>query len=516
METQQTANRVISSHDVIVVGGGLGGLGAACQLALAGVNVLLLEKHNVPGGFATSFVRGRFEFEGALHELSSIGTKENPGGLYRFFEEIGLVPDKLTFLQVPEMYRSVFLDGYAITMPFDEGAYIEKLIAEFPAEAQGIRDYFAMCQAVGRGMDYVASKEGKINPLAILFKHPWLARAAGLTAGDLIGRYLKNSRLIAIATQLWGYFGLPPSQVNAIYFIAAMESFFKHGAAFPRGRSHALTSAIINCFEALGGKAKFNTLVNRILVENGRVVGVELLNGEIYRSKAVISNVNPICTTLKMLPPNVVTEKEKRRVLAPEIGCSAFSVYLGLNAPAGKLGITCHENFINETDDNDEIYRAFSELRPPKTIVAACYNTVDPTISPPDTTELVLTTLQLGKVWHSVAPDQYHRIKDYIADGMIQLVEKTICPNLRDHIEVAEVATPLTYYRYSKNMDGAIYGYRQGVLDSPMLRLNSRGAIPGLYNAGAWTNLGGGYEPCISSGRMAAAMCLKDLNREGK
>ncbi len=65
-------------------------------------------------------------------------------------------------------------------------------------------------------------------------------------------------------------------------------------------------------------------------------------------------------------------------------------------------------------------------------------------------------------------------------------------------------------------LDGAIYGYRQGVLDSPMLRLNSRGAIPGLYNAGAWTNLGGGYEPCISSGRMAAAMCLKDLNREGK
>ncbi len=516
METQQTTGRVVSSHDVIVVGGGLGGLGAACQLALAGVNVLLLEKHNVPGGFATSFVRGRFEFEGALHELSSVGTKENPGGMYRFFEEIGLIPEKITFLQVPEIYRSVFLDGYDVTMPFGWEAYIEKLIAEFPAEAQGIRDYFAVCQAVGKGLDYVNSQGGKINPMAILAKHKWLARVSGLTIGELIRRYLKDPRLIAVATQLWGYFGLPPSQLNAVYFIAAMNSYLKRGAAFPRGRSHAFTSAIVKCFEALGGKARFNTLVNRILVENGKVSGVELLNGEIYRARAVISNVNPICTTLKMLPHDAVSEKEKRRVLAPEIGCSAFSVYLGLNAPASKLGFRCHENFINETYDNDAIYQAYTDLKAPQSLVAACYNAVDSTISQENTTQLVLTTLQNGKAWHSVAPDQYHRVKDYIADQMIKMVEKTICPNLRDYIEVAEVATPLTYYRYSKNMDGAIYGYRQGVLDSPMLRLNSRGAIPGLYNAGAWTNLGGGYEPCISSGRMAAAMCLKDLKWEGK
>ncbi|MCK4779301.1 MAG: NAD(P)-binding protein, partial [Candidatus Lokiarchaeota archaeon] len=67
-------SRVVDTYPIIVIGAGLGGLGAACQLALVGKQVLLLEKHNVPGGFATSFVRGRFEFEGALHELSDIGT----------------------------------------------------------------------------------------------------------------------------------------------------------------------------------------------------------------------------------------------------------------------------------------------------------------------------------------------------------------------------------------------------------------------------------------------------------
>ncbi|MFX1309582.1 MAG: FAD-dependent oxidoreductase, partial [Promethearchaeota archaeon] len=125
-------NRVISSYPVIVVGAGLGGLGAACQVALAGEKVLLLEKHNVPGGFATSFVRGRFEFEGALHELSGIGYEDNRGGTYRFFERIGLVPDKIEFIQVPEIYRSVFLDGFDVTMPFGLDAYFNKLIELFP------------------------------------------------------------------------------------------------------------------------------------------------------------------------------------------------------------------------------------------------------------------------------------------------------------------------------------------------------------------------------------------------
>ncbi len=63
-------------------------------------------------------------------------------------------------------------------------------------------------------------------------------------------------------------------------------------------------------------------------------------------------------------------------------------------------------------------------------------------------------------------------------------------------------------------MDGAIYGYTQSIMDSPMLRLGSRGAIPGLYLAGAWIGLGGGFSPAINSGRMAAAAYLEDRKKK--
>lgn len=506
---------VTSSYSVIVIGAGLGGLGAACQLALSGEKVLLLEKNNVPGGFATSFVRGRFEFEGALHELSDIGSEDNKGSLYRFLEKLGVIPNKIKFKRLPEFYRSVFLDGYNVTMPLGIEEYTNNLIELFPHERKGIEDFMDMCKAVLDGIEFVASRGGKVSPMEILKEHPWLPRVSGLTLSEVFKKFFKDQKLMAVIAQLWGYLGSPPSKLNAYAFIAMLIVYLKWSAVFPMGRSHAFSSAMIKAFEELGGEVRFNAIVNRILVENGRACGVELLNGETYRSKAVFSNVNPICTTMKMLPQDIVPESYKKAIYAPEIGVSAFSVYLGLNASYKKLGLNAHETFINETYDMESAFQTFRKIETPKYIVAACYNHIWDDISPPGTTELVLTTLQMGKLWQSVSPDQYHRMKDEIANRMVEIVEKTICPDLRAYIEVAEPATPLTYYRYSKNIEGAIYGYTQEIINGPLLRLKSRGAIPGLYQVGAWTNFGGGFSTSILGGRVAAGMYFKD-KKEGK
>jgi phytoene dehydrogenase-like protein len=510
VDSKYDQNRVVGTYPVIVIGAGLGGLGAACQLVARGEQVLLLEKHNVPGGFATSFVRGRFEFEGALHELSDIGTKENKGALYRFLERLGIVPDKLKFKQVPEFYRSIYLDGYDVTLPLGIEEYTNKLIELFPHEEKGIEEFMEMCKAVLAGIEYIASKGGKFSPGDVLKDHPWLARVAGITLSDLYKKFFTDQKLIAVISQLWGYVGLPPDKMNAYVFVAMLIFYLKWGAAFPIGRSHSLTSALVEAYEHFGGVVRYNALVDRVLVENGRVSGVELINGDIYKCNSVISNVNPICTSMKMLPQDLVPDDYKRKLYEPEIGPSGFSVYIGLNTSHKDLGFTVHESFINSTYDMNHAYETFRKLDPPEYMVAACYNHIYEEISPPGTTQLVLTTLQMGKLWQNIAPDQYFRVKDEIADRMVSLVEKTICSNIRDYIEVAVAASPLTYYRYSKNIEGAIYGTIQSVENGPLLRLKSRGPIPGLYQVGAWTNFGGGFSTTIVGGRIAAGMYLKD------
>ena len=91
-------------YDAVVIGAGNGGLAAACRMAKGGKKTLLIERHNLPGGCASSFRRGRFEFETALHEICEWGTKENPGGCRKTCEEFGL---DIPWHMVPDNFRVI-------------------------------------------------------------------------------------------------------------------------------------------------------------------------------------------------------------------------------------------------------------------------------------------------------------------------------------------------------------------------------------------------------------------------
>ncbi len=97
-----------AAYDCVVIGAGNGGLAAALKLAKEGARVLLLEQHNLPGGFATSFVRGRFEFEPSLHELSNVGSPEDPGFVRKYL--IGEGEADCEFVPVPEAYHLILTE----------------------------------------------------------------------------------------------------------------------------------------------------------------------------------------------------------------------------------------------------------------------------------------------------------------------------------------------------------------------------------------------------------------------
>ena len=99
-------------YDVIVIGGALAGLSSALMLADKGLDVLVLERHNLPGGIATSFVRGGIEIEAALHEMMSIGPEGNRLKVGKFLEDMGVFVD---WLKVPEAYHAS-LPGIEVTL----------------------------------------------------------------------------------------------------------------------------------------------------------------------------------------------------------------------------------------------------------------------------------------------------------------------------------------------------------------------------------------------------------------
>ena len=129
-------------YDAIVIGAGNGGLPAAAAAARGGARVLLLERHNLPGGCATSFCRGRFEFEVSLHQLSGLGTPEFPGPLRGLLQDLGVL-DQLAFVEMKNLYR-ILADGLDLVLPADRAGAVRALQERFPDERQAIEAFFEL------------------------------------------------------------------------------------------------------------------------------------------------------------------------------------------------------------------------------------------------------------------------------------------------------------------------------------------------------------------------------------
>ncbi len=495
-------------YDAVVIGAGLGGLSAATMLAHEGLGVLLLERHNVPGGYATSFVRGRFEFEVALHELSGIGPPEHRGNVYRSLEYLGMA-DKVEFLHVPNLYRSVFPDpstpsgqSLDITLPVGQEAFEARLAETFPHEGQGIHRFMERVFRFGREYARFLQQRRQVHPLSIPFRFPHFIRYLPTTWGQVLNRDVQDPRARAVLSQYWGYVGLPPSRISFVYMASTLAAYVRRGAAFPKGRSQALSNAFLARFEELGGEACMNNGVQRITTVDGRVTGVITEQGDEIKADWIISNADPITTCRDMIGMDNVPASFFTQLQSSEVAASTVNVYLGVASPPEDLGLTEHEIFINADYDFDRHYEGMKVVAPPEAIALTCYNAVYPEISPPGTCIVVLTALAYGEPWCQVPPGKYVETKSRIADAMIEMAE-TVAPGLREHSEVVEVSTPLTNMRYAGTMGGSIYGFSQPPRDNMVWRMGYGGPLEGLYFVGAWTQPGGGFEPAMMSGLRA-------------
>jgi len=497
-------------YDAIVIGAGLGGLSAATMLAHNGLGVLLLERHNVPGGYATSFVRGRYEFEVALHELSGIGPPERRGALYRYLEYLG-VADKVEFLHVPNLYRAVFPD-LDVTLPAGQEAFEATLCETFPREAQGIRRFMRRVFDFGRDFAQITKRRGRVNLATMPVRYRHFFRYLPTTWGHVLDRDVKDPHARAVLSQYWGYVGLPPAQISFVYMASTLAAYVRRGAAFPKGRSQALANAFLARFEELGGEARMNCGVQRITTANGRVVGVVTDEGEEIRADWIVSNADPITTCRDLIGADQVPAGFFSRLQSSDVAASTVNVYLGVARPPETLGLTEHEIFINADTDFDRHYERMKVVAPPEAIAVTCYNAVYPDISPPGTSIVVLTALAYGEPWVQVPPAGYVATKNRIADAMIRMAEQ-VAPGLRQHAEVVEVSTPLTNMRYAGAMGGSIYGFSQPPRDNMAWRMRHRGPLDGLYFVGAWTQPGGGFEPCLMSGQMAGGAILSKIKK---
>ena len=164
-------------YDIVVVGAGNSGMSAALQCQLAGKKTLLIEKHNVPGGAATSFVRGRFEIEPSLHELCDFGPPDNPGDTRKILESYGV---KLNWVEVKDCFRIIsrYSDGSPmdVTMPAGIDNFIDKMEEYVPGSREKMVKLFDLFQEVLDGIAYITASKGNPDSKVLQTEYPDMLR----------------------------------------------------------------------------------------------------------------------------------------------------------------------------------------------------------------------------------------------------------------------------------------------------------------------------------------------------
>ena len=497
----------MEDYDVVVIGAGNGGLTASAALVQKGLSVLLLERHNIPGGCATSFCRGRFEFEVALHQLSGIGSPEKPGPLRMMLQSLGVLDD-LELIEMSDLYRAVLPGRIDVTLPTEKSRVVEELGSRFPDQREGIKKFFDLAyRYAGEMLSAFYFRDPEITRE----KYPSLYRYAFKTCQQVMDEFLSDPLLKAVVSVYWGYLGLPPSRLSFAYLAILFFTFIEFKPYHIKGGSQALSNALVDKFLARGGRVCFNCAVDRIIVEDGTAKGVVTEEGDRIKAKHVVSNASQVATYVQLIGPEQVPEEALIEMRGRSLSPSAFTLFIGCDCEPADLGITETTNFLMaDMEITDEILNRMHRLDlDDELLVMSCYDAADPDFSPPGTCQLNVVPLKYGQPWLSVPPTRYAEVKYRCARAMLSRV-KEVFPELGRHIEEIEAATPMTHMRYLGHPAGAIYGFEHQTKDAMFFQPSRKSPIKGLYFASGWVG-DAGFQTTLQSGVSAAESIIREL-----
>jgi len=519
----------LKEYDVIIIGAGNGGLAAAATCSQAGLSTLLLERHNIPGGSASSFVRGRFEFEPSLHELSGIGTPEEPGMVEEFFDRIGAKvdwrKDNSTFrLVIPakEGDRDAFINenGVKVTvdarMPVGFENFARKLDELVPGSYKSCMDAFRLSERMYKAFDALGDGEDMSGAIRAVPYMADLMRMTSHTINEALDALGMPKKAQGIFSTYWCYMGSPGSRFDFLYYMAMLHGYIKNGTGIPALRSHEMSLAIDKVIREYGGDIWYNAEVTKVIIKDGKPAGV-VINGEkeIY-GKRFICNGSPNIVWKELFDRNDIPDKQIKMMNARKVAASLTTVYLGMNKTKEELGITDYSVFIAPELDSDLQYEACQNFFSGYCIIN-CLNEILPDCTPKGTSQLFLTTMTFGDVMKGVKPEDYKKFKTKVAGDMIETCEKALNISITPYIEEIEIALPPTFARYLNTPFGTPYGYMLDMWDSMIPRtLQFKGDQPfdNFIFCGASQERGDGYGCAYHTGEKAARLTIKALKAE--
>lgn len=497
-----------SNYDVIIIGAGDGGLTAGNMLSKEGYDVLIVEKHHVPGGYCTNFERNEFTFDASMHMINGC----EPGGtIYEILNKFG-AENRIDFIKLNELFHWKDPNNeISFHAPVNLSKFIEKLSEIFPREESGIREFYQKYSEVPKYLMNLSDDENSEEALSAIDD------LSDKTVSEIIDPYISKPKLKDIMTALSGFFGLPRHELNALMFLVGALSYHHEGAYYVKGGSGSFSKALANNFEEMGGDLSLSTEVREIIFENGLATGIEVedekKNKNRYHSDSIIANCDPTHLVTDLCHSDSIPSSYIEKITSRRPSYSAVILYLGLDLDVAEYGFESYEiRMPKQGGKQDKLKQMI--LENPEDIEfqegsGTIYSNVDPDCCPSG--KSVLSTIyyadpepfQKKLDEESERGKEYRDFKEKISDLIINRVKKVIdIPEFESHIEVKELATPLTLKRYTNNRYGAFIGWEMTSDQAIINQLPQDTPIPNLFLCGQWTMPGGGVSAVMMGGKM--------------
>jgi phytoene dehydrogenase-like protein len=483
----------MANQKVVIVGGGIAGLCTGVYLRRLGFDTEILEMHTIAGGLATAWRKGGFTFENCVHWL--VGSKDGAwlNSTWKEVFDIG----QIEFFNDP-VFQVLQRGADRVTIYRDPDRLEAELLGKAPEDAAAIGEFVRLIRKIatirlpeGDGFfQNLATYLAFVRHLPVLTKYSKLSMA-------VYSRRFTNPMLRA-------FFAAGIGDLSLLAIVYSLAWMAQGNAGYPIGGSLRLIGLIEESYKALGGRIRFRTRAERILVENGRAVGVHLQGGDDVRADIVVSAADGHATIFDMLGGQFADARirgiYKTYKPFPSYVQVSFGVDADLRGEPGAVALLLDKGIQvdPETTEDAVTFRVF---------------TFDPTFAPPGKTAVVCFMATYNhEYWCGLREndaDRYKAEKQRVAAAVTAVFESRF-PAARGKISIVDVATPATVVRYTGNwkgsMEGWLYTPATGIRQLPCV-------LPGLerfYMVGQWISPGGGLPAGLMTGRSVSRRIARD------
>lgn len=493
----------MQDNTLIVIGGGFAGLSAGIYAQMNGYQAQIFEMHSLPGGLCTAWKRKGYTIDGCVHWL--VGSSPE-SGMHRFWQEVGVAQES-EFIDMDEYMRYEGEDGRTLILYTNVDRLEEHLLALSPEDAEPIGELtggIRMCL----DLDPPSPADPLLKRLQKGFKYLLKGRQMQtwmqLSAEEFTERF-QDPLLSRALREMW----FP--QFSILFMLFTFAWLHNQNAGYPIGGSLPLSLAMANRYKALGGAIEYGSRVEKILVEDDRAVGVRLADGSEQRAGRVISAADGHATLFEMLDGEYGDECTREPYEEWPLFPPLLYVGIGVNRtfeeqPHTTSGISFP---LRQPTEIGSAIRERMELR--------IFNH-DPTLAPEGKTSMTVTLISDYTYWQKLAQDRaaYDEKKDQIARTIVELLDQRF-PGISEGVEMVDVATPMTFERYTGNWKGSFEGWLLTPENAFTLMRPMRQTLAGLekfYMCGQWVEPGGGLPTSVMSGRrLMHKICKEDKKK---